>query len=352
MGSDENVELQAERRAVMAVLAETDADEIAAHLRALGKLPASQELREPECGLLMLRGRIGGHGAAFNVGEVTVTRCAVRLETAEVGYGHVLGRQHAKARLVALCDALAQTLEHRDALRRLVVEPIRARLREADALSAQRTRRHQGRILHPGARGGCGVTATTFNRASDVFAAQATFRAIMAATARPGIKVLVDGVVAVAPLSATVAAVAKALCDQDTPVWLDGALSTAPAVAAWLRFQTQCPIVEEPAAAAFALVADPLRMPSFEAFNLGTAEYPDRSATLVLAVDNFESGPPVALAGPGIRERQVLRAAPLPPDMTSRIAANRALFPRGVDLLLVSATAMVALPRSVRIAGA
>ena len=54
----------------------------------------------------MLRGRIGGDGAPFNFGEATVSRCAVRLATGETGFGYVLGRDHEKARLIALCDAL------------------------------------------------------------------------------------------------------------------------------------------------------------------------------------------------------------------------------------------------------
>ena len=81
----------------------------------------------------MLRGRIGGDGAAFNLGEATVTRAAVRIGSGETGFAYVLGRDHAKARMVALCDALWQSGRFRDALERAVLAPIRARLEREQA---------------------------------------------------------------------------------------------------------------------------------------------------------------------------------------------------------------------------
>jgi phosphonate C-P lyase system protein PhnG len=68
-----------------------------------------EDLREPENGLVMVRGRIGGDGAPFNLGEATVSRAAVRLSTGEVGFGYTLGRDRHKAQMIALCDALIQT---------------------------------------------------------------------------------------------------------------------------------------------------------------------------------------------------------------------------------------------------
>jgi alpha-D-ribose 1-methylphosphonate 5-triphosphate synthase subunit PhnH len=120
-------------------------------------------------------------------------------------------------------------------------------------------------------------------------------------------------------------------------------------VAAWLRLHCGAKIVDDPAAASFALVADVRGLPAFDRFNLGTADYPDRSTTIVLSVDSFHSGPELALEGPGIKTRQTLRAAPLPDDIVSRLTFNRSLFPRGVDLILASATEIAALPRSVRL---
>jgi alpha-D-ribose 1-methylphosphonate 5-triphosphate synthase subunit PhnG len=75
----------------------------------------------------MLQGRMGGDGAAFNLGEATVTRAAVRIPSGEVGFSYVLGRDRHKARLAALCDALWQNPSSREPLERHVLAPIRAR---------------------------------------------------------------------------------------------------------------------------------------------------------------------------------------------------------------------------------
>ena len=98
----------AARKAAMALLAAGDRGETdAGGLRRLGDLPEHAELRAPESGLVMVRGRIGGDGAPFNLGEATVTRAAVQLHTGEIGYSYVLGRDHKKARLAALATHLA-----------------------------------------------------------------------------------------------------------------------------------------------------------------------------------------------------------------------------------------------------
>jgi alpha-D-ribose 1-methylphosphonate 5-triphosphate synthase subunit PhnG len=77
----------------------------------------------------MLRGRVGGDGAPFNLGEAAVSRAAVKLATGEAGIGYVLGRDQVKAKLIALCDALVQSGDHREAIERAVLAPIRTRLK-------------------------------------------------------------------------------------------------------------------------------------------------------------------------------------------------------------------------------
>jgi alpha-D-ribose 1-methylphosphonate 5-triphosphate synthase subunit PhnG len=105
-----------------------------------GSLPDRGWLRRPETGLVMLRGRIGGAGEKFNLGEMTVTRCALRMDSGEVGVGYVSGRAPRKAELVALADALLQCAKWRDAARRALLEPARAHL---DAQAARARRRAQ-----------------------------------------------------------------------------------------------------------------------------------------------------------------------------------------------------------------
>jgi alpha-D-ribose 1-methylphosphonate 5-triphosphate synthase subunit PhnG len=116
---------QAQRKAAMTVLAHSDAAEIARHLEPIAA-PAYEILREPENGLVMVRGRIGGDGAPFNLGEATVSRAAVRLATGEVGFGYTLGRNRQKAQMIALCDALVQSDDFSDAVEENVLTPLRA----------------------------------------------------------------------------------------------------------------------------------------------------------------------------------------------------------------------------------
>ncbi len=125
----------------MAVLAESSAGEIAHLLETLGQLPAHEEMRAPENGLVMVRGRVGGDGAQFNLGEATVSRAVVRLAGGatggEMGFGYVLGRDRVKARLIALCDALVQTEAYAAALESKVIAPIRAGLEAQRELRAR-----------------------------------------------------------------------------------------------------------------------------------------------------------------------------------------------------------------------
>jgi alpha-D-ribose 1-methylphosphonate 5-triphosphate synthase subunit PhnG len=121
-------DLVAGRRAAMKILAHSDAGSIERGLVAAGCDARFIDLRSPEVGLVMLRGRIGGNGAPFNVGEATVTRAAVQLASGEQGHAYVLGRDTKKARLAAVCDALWQAKASRDSIERHVLAPLRAAL--------------------------------------------------------------------------------------------------------------------------------------------------------------------------------------------------------------------------------
>jgi alpha-D-ribose 1-methylphosphonate 5-triphosphate synthase subunit PhnG len=125
-GDSQNQESrQARRKAAMAVLAHATGAEISGHLAAID-LPAHENLREAENGLVMVRGRIGGDGAPFNLGEATVSRAAVRLSSGEVGFGYTLGRDRDKARMIALCDAMVQSEEFSAEVEIKVIAPLRA----------------------------------------------------------------------------------------------------------------------------------------------------------------------------------------------------------------------------------
>jgi len=131
------------RRRWMAILARSDADSIAHCLQTSGEPPAYQRLRGPEAGLVMVRGRAGGGGAPFNLGEMTVTRCTVRTDSGLVGHAYVAGRDERRAELAALADALLQDPARHAELLETLVEPLHASLeaRRADiAAKAAATR--------------------------------------------------------------------------------------------------------------------------------------------------------------------------------------------------------------------
>jgi alpha-D-ribose 1-methylphosphonate 5-triphosphate synthase subunit PhnG len=109
-------------------------DELLGQLwEAAGIEVAHEWLRPPETGAVMVRARAGGTGAPFNLGEMTVTRCALRLGSGQVGHAYVAGRSHEKARIAALCDALMRDDDRAAAVRDLVLAPL--------AESAAETRR-------------------------------------------------------------------------------------------------------------------------------------------------------------------------------------------------------------------
>lgn len=98
--------------------------------------PPATTLRPPETGMVMVRGRTGGAGDAFNLGEMTVTRCAVRLASGETGIGYVSGRDKRHAHAAAVLDAMMQSDTLRSTAEQLVVAPLQAAARaRAEALS-------------------------------------------------------------------------------------------------------------------------------------------------------------------------------------------------------------------------
>lgn len=184
-----------------------------------------------------------------------------------------------------------------------------------------------------------------------VFGAQSVFRAIMDGLARPGtVQSIASDAAPPTPLTAELGAVALTLCDHDTSVWLDPSLAASDAVRAWLAFHCGAPITTNPAEAQFALVSEASLLPQLQSFGQGTDEYPDRSTTVVLAAGEASSA--VTLKGPGIKD-QLTTSLPLPGgDFVDQWAENRERFPRGVDLLLVRAGTLVALPRTTLISEA
>lgn len=127
------------RRRAMAAFALADTALLASSWRTIGADQAATRLRGPEAGLVMLRGRIGGGGAPFNLGEASVTRATVRLPSGEVGHAMVLGRDLRRAELAATFDAAFQRREWRARIAAEIVEPVLAAQAEDDLQRAEET---------------------------------------------------------------------------------------------------------------------------------------------------------------------------------------------------------------------
>jgi len=126
----------ADRKAWMGLLARAPADRLAALMPR--EVPDHAMLRAPEVGAVMVRGRAGATGAAFNLGEMTVTRCAVQVQGGLVGHAYVAGRDTQQAELAALLDALLQDPARQPVLLEAVIEPLAAVQAEAASLEARR----------------------------------------------------------------------------------------------------------------------------------------------------------------------------------------------------------------------
>ncbi|PKP80215.1 MAG: phosphonate C-P lyase system protein PhnH [Alphaproteobacteria bacterium HGW-Alphaproteobacteria-2] len=168
------------------------------------------------------------------------------------------------------------------------------------------------------------------------------FRACLQVMARPGRIFTVEGAAPPAPLSPAAGAVALVLCDGETPLFLAPG-HNAPALRDWLAFHCGAPLVAERARAAFGIGTWAALDPGHGDWPLGSDENPHLSATLIVEVDRLaQTG--ARLTGPGIETE-----ARLSLPETGFFAANRAHFPRGLDLFLCCGDRLAAVPRSTRV---
>ncbi len=166
------------------------------------------------------------------------------------------------------------------------------------------------------------------------------FRAAMTVMARPGEVRELSGAEPPAPLSVAAGVLLLTLCDPETGVHLAGAADTE-AVRRWLAFHTGAPIV--PAASADFAVGSWADLMPLDAYGIGTPDYPDRSATLIVECDELIPQGAV-LTGPGIRDTARLSLPDIP-----AMQANAALYPLGCDFFFASGNKIAAVPRSTQI---
>ena len=182
-----------------------------------------------------------------------------------------------------------------------------------------------------------------------VFQSQAAFRALLAALSEPGTLQQVAGEITPPEGLATATATALlTLADYETPVWLPEALRNGPA-GAWLRFHCGAALVDNPADAAFAVIDGTADEPKLSAFNLGTDQFPDRSTTVIVQVTALKGGSALALSGPGILGSRNITPQSLRTGFIDELRENGALYPLGVDVLLVHGAGLIGLPRSTQI---
>jgi alpha-D-ribose 1-methylphosphonate 5-triphosphate synthase subunit PhnH len=187
--------------------------------------------------------------------------------------------------------------------------------------------------------------------ADPVLESQRAFRSVLDALAHPGRIVTLSGpATPPPPLGPAAAAVCLTLLDFETPLWLDTLASSARA-REYLRFHCGVALVDAPGDGRFALIADAAAMPALDAFDAGTDERPDRSATLIVQVGALHGGRGRRLRGPGIDGEARLDVDGVPPEFWNAMRANTARFPRGVDWLLCADRRLAALPRTTRVEG-
>jgi alpha-D-ribose 1-methylphosphonate 5-triphosphate synthase subunit PhnH len=182
--------------------------------------------------------------------------------------------------------------------------------------------------------------------ANPVFGAQESFAALMNAMARPGRLQRCPALPDLPPgLEPAAAAALLTLADAETPLWTDATGEARD----WIAFHTGAPFVGL-GQAQFLLALG--AMPKLTALNQGSDETPQESATLILQIAALDDATGWRLTGPGIEHEHRLAAPGVPEDFAAQWAANRAQFPRGVDLVLCAGNGLAALPRTTRIAEA
>lgn len=189
---------------------------------------------------------------------------------------------------------------------------------------------------------------------SPVDDSQKAFRAAMNALSYPALpRALGLDLSPCGPLAPGAVALLLTLADQETPIWISPSFFASNAGASkhvrdFIAFHCGAPVVDDPALAAFAILASPLELAPLMRFAQGEPDYPDRSATLIVQVEAFDDYA-WRFSGPGLSSPRSFGVSPAPEGFAQIWAANQAAFPLGVDIIFVCGSQIAALPRSLRI---
>lgn len=122
-----------ERKNWMSVLAQSPYAELKSRWEGLAITPSYEMVRQPEIGLAQIRARMGSTGRQFNVGEATITRAVIKLDSGELGHSYLQGRNKAHAELAAVIDGLMQAGQQAESLQARLIEPLAALRQERES---------------------------------------------------------------------------------------------------------------------------------------------------------------------------------------------------------------------------
>lgn len=191
--------------------------------------------------------------------------------------------------------------------------------------------------------------ALTAGLPDPVYDSQAVFRSVLAAFSRPGrISFIAVDIEQPSGLHTASAAIALSLFDLSTPYCIDPAIGTDAAID-FIGFHSGARPTDEPKMATFAITGGVGNAVSWDSFAIGTPDYPDRSTTIIVQVDNLKEGGPVALTGPGIQTEHRIQVDGVDAGFWSARQQNAQLYPLGTDIVLVSGARILCLPRTTRV---
>ncbi|MDR9892641.1 phosphonate C-P lyase system protein PhnH [Pseudenterobacter timonensis] len=178
--------------------------------------------------------------------------------------------------------------------------------------------------------------------------AQQSFRRLLKAMSEPGVIVALHQIKhGWQPLNLATTSLLLTLADNDTPVWISGAINND-IVSSNLRFHTGAPLVEQPQQAVFAVADDQISHEQLNVLSAGTAVAPETSATLIVQVTSLSGGRMLRLTGAGIADERMV-APQLPECLIHELTERPHPFPLGIDLILTCGERLLAIPRTTHV---
>lgn len=193
------------------------------------------------------------------------------------------------------------------------------------------------------------IIATAFPNV--VHDSQTTFRKLLKAMSEPGTAITLDRCAGFGSLPEAATQLLLALADNSTPLWFSPTLMADKSAIANLNFHISAPLNNQQNAnfAVISLQDSYLQQIDFSQFNMGTAEYPDLSSTVVIETDCFNEGPVLTLTGPGIKHQRQIQLGNLPESMQTILLQHNQHFPLGIDMVFVCGQQAISIARTTNV---